>query len=44
MASEAENHAIMEAVTTIMVYQFAQLSRLEIEAMLDMRLEETRVY
>jgi predicted transposase/invertase (TIGR01784 family) len=43
-ASEAENRAIIEVVTTIMVYQFAQLSRVEIEAMLDMRLEETRVY
>lgn len=44
IASEAENYAIMEVVTTIMVYQFAQLSRVEMEAMLDMRLEETRVY
>ncbi len=43
-ASEAESRAIMEVVTTIMVYQFAELSRVEIEAMLDMRLESTRVY
>jgi predicted transposase/invertase (TIGR01784 family) len=42
--SEAESRAIMEVVTTIMVYRFAELSRVEIEAMLDMRLEETRVY
>ena len=43
-ASEAESRAIMEVVTTIMVYRFAELSRVEVEAMLDMRLEETRVY
>jgi predicted transposase/invertase (TIGR01784 family) len=38
------NRAIMEMVTTIMVYKFAQLSRVEVEAMLGLRLEDTRVY
>ncbi|BAB74047.1 hypothetical protein ACN23B_11790 [Anabaena sp. FACHB-709] len=31
-------------MTTIMVYKFATLSREEIEAMLGLKLEETRVY
>jgi predicted transposase YdaD len=34
----------MEVITTIIVYQFADRSRVEVEAMLEMRLEETRVY
>ena len=34
----------METVTAIMVYQFAQLTREEIEVMLNLRLEDTRVY
>lgn len=38
------SRSIMEMVTTIMVYRFDQLSRLEVEQMLGMRLEETRVY
>ncbi|MBW4516690.1 MAG: Rpn family recombination-promoting nuclease/putative transposase [Timaviella obliquedivisa GSE-PSE-MK23-08B] len=42
--TEAESRAIIEVVTTIMVYQFSELSRVEVEAMLNMRLEETRVY
>jgi predicted transposase/invertase (TIGR01784 family) len=43
-ASQTASRAIMEVVTTIMVYQFAELSRAEVEAMLNMRLQETRVY
>ena len=42
--TEAASRAIMEMVTAIMVYQFAQLSREEIEVMLNLRLDETRVY
>ncbi|MBD2345679.1 Rpn family recombination-promoting nuclease/putative transposase [Anabaena subtropica] len=38
------SRAIMDLVTTIMVYKFATLSREEIEAMLGLKLEETRVY
>ncbi|MGG6265401.1 Rpn family recombination-promoting nuclease/putative transposase [Leptolyngbya sp. AN03gr2] len=36
--------AIIELVTTIAVYKFSQLSRDEVEAMLGLRLEETRIY
>jgi predicted transposase YdaD len=39
-----QRHGIIEMITTIMVYKFGQLSRLEVEAMLGIRLEETRVY
>jgi predicted transposase YdaD len=35
---------IIELVTTIAVYRFAELSREEVEAMLGLRLQETRVY
>ena len=38
------NHAIIEMVTTIMVYKFTQLSRLEVESMLGITLQQTRVY
>jgi predicted transposase/invertase (TIGR01784 family) len=38
------NRAIMNMVTTIMVYKFTQLSREEVEAMLASKLEETRFY
>nr|WP_250123750.1 Rpn family recombination-promoting nuclease/putative transposase [Chroococcidiopsis sp. CCMEE 29] len=36
--------AITEMLTTIMAYRFEQLSRVEVEAMLDMTLKETKVY
>jgi predicted transposase/invertase (TIGR01784 family) len=36
--------SIRELVTTIIVYKFTALSRTEVEAMLGLRLEETRVY
>jgi len=36
--------AIMELVTTIMVYKFIHLSRQEVEQMLGITLQETRVY
>lgn len=36
--------AIIDVVTTIMVYKFTALSREEIEAMLGLNLEESRVY
>ncbi|MBW4518129.1 MAG: Rpn family recombination-promoting nuclease/putative transposase [Scytolyngbya sp. HA4215-MV1] len=42
--SEAASRAIMEMVTTIMVYKFTHLSRQEIERMLGITLQETRVY
>ncbi len=38
------SRAIIELVTTIMSYQFKQLSRQEVETMLDITFEETRVY
>lgn len=38
------SRAIIELVTTIIVYKFAQLSRVEVEAMLGLKLEETRIY
>jgi predicted transposase YdaD len=38
------NHAIIEMLTTIMVYRFNKLSRAEVEAMLGLTLQETRVY
>lgn len=41
--SEA-SRAIMEIIATIMVYKFTDLSRREVEVMLGLRLEETRVY
>ena len=42
--SEAASRAIMEMITTIMVYKFTHLSRQEIERMLGITLQETRVY
>lgn len=36
--------AIIETVSTIMVYKFTTLSRTEVEAMLGLSLQETRVY
>lgn len=38
------SRAIMEMITTIMVYKFTNLSRQEVEAMLGISLQETRVY
>lgn len=40
----AGNRAIIDMVTTIMVYKFTTLSQQEVEQMLGIRLEETRVY
>jgi predicted transposase/invertase (TIGR01784 family) len=42
--SAPDSRAIMELITTIVAYRFDQLSRREIEAMLDITLQETRVY
>jgi predicted transposase/invertase (TIGR01784 family) len=42
--SAPENRGIIEMVMTIMVYQFTQLSRQEIEQMLGTTLQETQVY
>ena len=42
--SPPSSRAIIEIVTTIMTYRFEQLSRVEVEAMLDITLKETRVY
>lgn len=42
--SPEECRAIMDMITTIMVYKFTNLSRQEIEAMIGVRLQETRVY
>ncbi|MBL1197799.1 MAG: Rpn family recombination-promoting nuclease/putative transposase [Nostoc sp. GBBB01] len=41
--SEASD-AIIDMITTIMVYKFEQLSRVEVESMLGITLKETRVY
>ncbi|MDK3156551.1 Rpn family recombination-promoting nuclease/putative transposase [Kamptonema cortianum] len=38
------NRAILEMITTIMTYKFANLSRQEVEAMLGITLQQTRVY
>ncbi|WP_016953194.1 Rpn family recombination-promoting nuclease/putative transposase [Anabaena sp. PCC 7108] len=38
------SRAIIEMITTIMVYKFEQLSRREVESMLGITLKETRVY
>jgi predicted transposase/invertase (TIGR01784 family) len=42
--TEPTSRAIIEMLTTIMVYKFEQLSRTEVEAMLGITLKETRVY
>jgi predicted transposase YdaD len=34
----------MDMITTIAVYKFVRLSRAEVEAMIGLRLEDTRVY
>ena len=41
---ETTSRAIIELVTTIMVYKFEQLSQTEVESMLGITLKETRVY
>ena len=38
------SHAIIEMVTTIVVYKFTQLSQREVESMLGITLQQTRVY
>jgi len=38
------SRAIIEMIVTIMVYKFEQLSRREVESMLEITLKETRVY
>lgn len=38
------SRAIIDTIATIMVYKFIDLSRREVEAMLGLRLEESRVY
>jgi predicted transposase YdaD len=42
--SATGSRAIIEMITTIMVYKFEQMSRVEVEAMLNLTLQETRVY
>ena len=42
--SPSDSRAIIEIITTIIAYRFDQLSRVEVEAMLDITLKETRVY
>jgi predicted transposase/invertase (TIGR01784 family) len=42
--TQPNSHAIIEMVTEIMVYKFANLSRVEVDRMLGIKLEETRVY
>ncbi len=42
--NQAKGGAIIDLVAEIMVYRFAQLSREDVEAMLDITLQETRVY
>ncbi|NCJ06259.1 Rpn family recombination-promoting nuclease/putative transposase [Synechococcales cyanobacterium C] len=42
--AESSGRGIIELITTILAYRFDQLSRREIEAMLDITLQETRVY
>jgi predicted transposase/invertase (TIGR01784 family) len=42
--SDSASRAIIELITTIMAYRFEGLSLREIEAMLDITLQETRVY
>ncbi|MEN8446565.1 MAG: Rpn family recombination-promoting nuclease/putative transposase, partial [Cyanobacteria bacterium J06555_13] len=42
--SEEETRAIIEMITTIISYKFKKLTTREVEAMLDITFEETRVY
>jgi predicted transposase/invertase (TIGR01784 family) len=44
LAQGVGNRDIIEMVTTIMVYKFTQLTRTEVDAMLGVTLQETRVY
>jgi predicted transposase/invertase (TIGR01784 family) len=44
VANPEEKRAIMDMVSTIVVHQFTKLSRQEVDKMLGIRLEETRVY
>ncbi|MEH1851434.1 MAG: Rpn family recombination-promoting nuclease/putative transposase [Nostoc sp.] len=41
---QVSSRAIIELITTIMVYKFEQLSRAEVEIMLGITLQQTRVY
>ncbi|MGH1392883.1 MAG: Rpn family recombination-promoting nuclease/putative transposase [Trichormus sp.] len=43
-ASAPVSNAIIEIITTIIAYRFEQLSRREVELMLDITLKQTRVY
>jgi predicted transposase/invertase (TIGR01784 family) len=43
-APQSQNRAIMELITTIMVYKFEGKSQREVEEMLGITLKETRVY
>ena len=43
-APQSENRVIMELITTIMVYKFEGKSQREVEEMLGITLQETRVY
>jgi predicted transposase/invertase (TIGR01784 family) len=44
LAQSQGNRDIIEMVSTIIVYKFTQLTRVEIDAMLGVTLQETRVY
>jgi predicted transposase/invertase (TIGR01784 family) len=44
ISEQPSSRAIIEMVTTIMVYKFEQLSQQEVETMLGITLQETRVY
>jgi predicted transposase YdaD len=44
IARSQGNRGIIDAVSTIMVYKFSNLSRDEVDAMLGIELEQTRVY
>ena len=43
-AAQSSSRAIIEMVTTIMIYKFENLTQQEVETMLDITLQETRVY
>jgi predicted transposase YdaD len=43
-ATSLERSAIIELVTTVILYKFNTLNRAEIEAMLGIQLQDTRVY
>ncbi len=44
VANPIESRAIMDMISTIVVYKFTNLSRQEVDAMLGVRVQETRVY